>query len=627
MLRRTLVRTLLADLACLMAVVVVVAGCGNTERVARPRAASTNLTTPHSVPPMLRGTVMSQALLDGYVDDVVVSGYGFVVGLNGTGNRILPDQIRAHMLGEMARRGVGQVSRGSHTSPEEMLNSLDTAVVVVSAVVPPGAPKGTEFDVRVAALDGSGTTSLEGGTLWTTDLRPHSGMGLPPVGSRQARAIAEARGPIFTNPFIVSNDNNGVMRTNVVMTTGRVLSGGVTTRDIPLKLRLVSPSHARASNLQQVINSYFPQEAGQRKKTAWGEGSGSIEITIPPSWHRRTREFVHVLMHTPMFPTATDASLRYISRVLKETPNEAEHASWRWQALGPVALPAVREFYTYPEEKPRFAALRAGARLNDAMVEPYLLDLASDADNVSSTVRQDAIRLLGDLEPHPRIALGLRELLNDENVDVRITSYEALAKLGTVFVRSLVVDRQKFRIDFVDSDKPMIYVTLLDEPRIVVFGNDLEFSRPLTFSTWSGRFMMRGDRADEKIEVAYRDSTGYTARYDVSANMNEFLRFLGHTTTIERPSPGLGLSYTQVVGLLAAMRTSQTLPAEFRTEQDRIYLAILERAQAPAPLEARPEFRGEQAEEPTPLGNIPGNILESEMLKPPGSAGEPLGGR
>ena len=109
-----------------------------------------------------------------------------VVGLNDTGSQDSPAQVRAHMIAEMSRLGVGQTSMGlGHISPEKMLDSKDTAVVLVEGVIPqastgrhdPTTPLdepqyGTRFDVRVSILPGSSTTSLSGGRLYTTELRP-----------------------------------------------------------------------------------------------------------------------------------------------------------------------------------------------------------------------------------------------------------------------------------------------------------------------------------------------------------------------------------------------------------------------------------------------------------------------
>ena len=54
-----------------------------------------------------------------------------------------------------------------------------------------------------------------------------------------------------------------------------------------------------------------------------------------------------------------------IKRIVVNDPSYAIDASWRWQALGSRALPVIKTLYDYPDEKPRLAALRAGAKLDD----------------------------------------------------------------------------------------------------------------------------------------------------------------------------------------------------------------------------------------------------------------------
>src|SRR6185503_282308 len=131
---------------------------------------------------------------------VVVSGYGLVVGLHGTGSRDIPPALRAYMLAEAARSGIGNQQFGEKVgqlTPEQLINSPDTAVVIVEAIIPQGAAKGTQFDVHVFAEPSSGATSLEGGRLYTTKLRP----GRPTTGNVQAFELGQAYGPVFINPF------------------------------------------------------------------------------------------------------------------------------------------------------------------------------------------------------------------------------------------------------------------------------------------------------------------------------------------------------------------------------------------------------------------------------------------
>jgi hypothetical protein len=551
------------------------------------------------VPQVMRGTVASEAILDGY-RSVVVRGYGLVVGLNGTGSRELPPNVRAHMVQEMARRGIGQESAGfGDLKPEAMLDSPDTAVVIVEARVPPGASKGSRFDVRVYADPRTGAESLEGGRLYTADLRPvMPGERLPPTGSRQAGALAQARGAIFINPFA---DPGGTALDTIDRRTGRILNGGMVTKSMPMKLRLANPSHVRASILQSAINSRFPQEPGQQAPTARGESDELIEINVPPSFVGREEEFVELVKHTTISQAMVEAAAMSVRRSLEANPAFAVAASWRWYAMGERALPTIVDLYTYPEELPRGAALRAGAHLNDARVVPHLIDMAA---NASTDGRLEAIRLLGEMRMNPRIDLALREMLDDDNTEIRLSSYEALAKRRDPQIARIPVTGG-FYVDIVESEKPMIYITQTGEPRIVLFGRGLDIERPATLGAWSNRFMLKADSGDEKVEVYYRDENAdLGVVHQVEPSLPDFIAFLGHKTTIEQPQPGLSFTYAQTVGALHQIWRKGLIHADFRAEQDRILAAILD-TERDMDVEARPEFameddvEGDEAALPT----------------------------
>lgn len=570
-----------------------------------PRPTSTSATIPLNVPPIMRNTVAAEAVMLGF-DDVVARGYGLVVGLNGTGDTTQPDPVRAHMSMEMQRMGVGSERHDLNISPERMLSSPDTAVVLVEAVIPPGAPKGSIFDVRVSTLPGSDATSLEGGRLYTTQLRPALRPGLPPTGSRQAAPIAVARGRIFTNPFAEPGE---VVNSVINRRVGRILGGGATIRPMPLKLRLATPSHNGAMRLEQAINHHFPQEPGQRYPTAHAQSDEMIEITVPPSYRDRTREFVNLVQHTTTNLTGVERWIQVVNRLAVENPADCEHASWRWQAFGTRALPAIKELYAHPDERPRLAALRAGARLDDPLVIPHLLEVARLG---SPAARVDAIELLADMRAQPRIDAALRELADDDNVTVRLAAYEALVeRRNRFFVDREVVD-DKFLIDVVASDKPLVYVTQQDEPRIVIFGPDLSIDLPVTVSAWSNRFMMRGDPGETKVDVRYQDlRTGDEGVYEVDLAVPEFLRFLGHQTTIESPTPGLGLTYSETVGLLHRILQEGYIDAPFVAEQDRLLAQIIDRERSMS-AEERPEFSDPDFD----------FLREREGVEPPRSTGE-----
>lgn len=572
--------TVLASAVCAALLVV---GCGELVEKAPPKPKLDKLNQRNfvlDVDPIMRGTVASETLVTGF-SPTVVRGYGLVVGLKGTGSRLMPAEVRAQMLQEMARRGVGNAAMGfGDTTPEKMLNSDDVAVVIVEGVIPPGAPKDTKFDVRVVMVPGSGTTSLEGGRLWTTDLRP----GPLVTGNRQARPLAEARGDIFINPFVEPNATT--KRDTVNRLSGRILDGGRVTDDMLLRLRLATTSHARAETIQSALNSMYPREAGQKDETARGRSGDAIDITVPPSFHDRPEEFVQLVQHTPLAIEAPEQTALYIRRALLAAPGMAEPASWRWRAVGKKAVPMFQDLYTYSEEQVRMAALVAGAHLDDPMTIEPLLEMAKSGQQKN---RLTAIELLAPMRSNPVIDLGLRPLLDDSDVDIRLAAFEALEDRRDPIITRRSVDG-KFDMVVVPSNKPMLYIAQTGKPEIVVFGEHIAIERPLTFAAWSNRLMMKADRRDDQLQVFWRPAEGATPEIkQVDAKIRDVIPFFGHLTTIESPQPGLGLSYSETIGALHQLWRARAIETDFKAEQDRILAAII-RSQKPDEVIERPEF-------------------------------------
>ncbi|MGA0286237.1 MAG: flagellar basal body P-ring protein FlgI [Phycisphaerales bacterium] len=594
------IRPFAATLVAALATALV--GCEMIER-AEPKARTTrsNQNFELDVEPILRGTIASETVLVGF-EPTVVRGYGLVVGLKATGSRLVPAEVRTQMIREMARRGIGNHAYGAgDLSPERMLDSDDTAVVVVEGVIPAGSPKDATFDVRVAAIPGSGTTSLEGGRLYTTDLRP----GPLRTGSRQSFPLAEAGGPIFINPFI-EPDATGSDAVN--RTTGRILGGGKTTDDMPLRIRLAMTSHARAASIEAAINSMFPREPGQLGDTAQGRSGDTVDLTIPPSWRDRPEEFVQLVRHTPLRITAPEQTAYRVKRSLLAAPAQGETATWRWRAIGPKAVPVFQDLYDHPEDGPRFAAIEAGAHLDDPLVVPALVEMATVG---GSTTRLRAIELLAGFGLDPRIDLALRPLLDDTDVDIRLAAFDCLEERQDPIVGRFSIDG-KFDLMVVPSDEPMVYVTQSGDPTLVVFGDRTEIGRPLVFSAWSNRLMVRGEADRDDLSVYYRRSTDEPpVILDAPTSLPEFVAFLAHGRTPESPLPGLGLTYSETIGALHSMWREEAFEGGFKAEQDRILAAIM-RASEGEEIEERPEFE----EEPLPE--------EFEFLRPGGDA--PAGG-
>jgi len=562
------------------------------------------------VEPILRGTVGQEAILDGF-RPVLVQGYGLVVGLRGTGSTTMPPQLRAHMREELIRRGVGSARQGlEDLKPDTLLDSPETAVVIVEGVLPPGSVgrrirrglnlEGTRFDLRVVIDPRTDATSLEGGRLYTCNLFPATpGNVLPPTGSFTATALADARGPILVNPF--AKETAAELRTSD-QGTGRILRGGEATMDMPLKLRLAQPSHARVEIIQSAINTRFPQEPGQPDPTARGESGDAIRITVPRSWRDRPDEFEQLLKHTTLRQTRPESVANSIKQMVLTDPQYSGSAAWRWEAIGSRSLPTVRDLYDHPDEQPRVAAIRAGARLDDPMVIPHLVRMTQSD---SALLRREAISFVRSMRLDPRLDKALAALLNDDDLEIRLAAYEVMLDRAAPEITRIPVG-STFVLDLVESEHPMIFVAQIGQPRIALFGPSLKIQQPVVIDLWSGRFMMQSMNEADRVEVFYRPDDGNLPMImPVSTDVAEFVRFLGHRTKIESPGPGLGMTYGQTIGVLYHLVRDGCLRAEFKADQDRV-LAAINRRRDDRGVGERPEFEAvPETERPEESGFIP----------------------
>jgi len=583
--RRTAIRTTLLAIqaGALLALGAAGAGCAEPGQQ-RARAVMPDMGELRDVPQSLRNTIGSYVTVRGD-RPLMVSGFGIVVGLDGTGSADVPIALRDRLEREMGLRGVGQESMGmGWVSPTEMLNDVNTAVVAVRAVIPPGSVEGQRFDALVTIAPGTGTTSLEGGRLWTTELFRGQISPSGPV----TEALAEVSGPLFINPF---TDPAGEVSGFGSM-TGRILSGGVVTTPLDLVLILDVSSFARARTITGVINSKFPRQRGDRVETAHGVSEDIIELNVPQRYANNPGEFLNLVMHTRVDSMVPQIAAGLYARALIDHPELATDLSWCLQALGRTALPSLRDLYDHPEVGPRLASLQAGARLQDALAAPHLRDLA---ENGPAAIRGQAIELLAGMDSDPRINNHLRELLDADDADIRVAAYQSLVERRDPRIERLNVE-DKFILDIVPSNDPMVYITQQNEPRVVLFGKGLNIPTPTFVSGWSNRLLINADKPSDEVGVYYLNhKTDDSLTASVPTHLPEVIEFFAHQPRPEAPAPGLGLTYSETVGALYVLAEGDALPGPLIAEQD-VLAAELIHALEGADVKDRPESDSDTGE-------------------------------
>jgi flagellar P-ring protein FlgI len=174
-------------------------------------------------------------------------GYGLVVGLAGTGDRIRNAPFTEESMQSMLER-MGVNIRGTQ------MRTQNVAAVSITATMPPFSRAGSRIDVQVAALGDA--TSLQGGTLIASSLRALDG-----------EIYAVAQGPVAVSGFKGQGAAASVSRG--VTTSARIAGGAIIEREVPyalrsantLKLALKNPDFNTADRIAGVINKRFPGAA------------------------------------------------------------------------------------------------------------------------------------------------------------------------------------------------------------------------------------------------------------------------------------------------------------------------------------------------------------------------------
>ncbi len=169
-------------------------------------------------------------------------GYGLVVGLNNTGDK-LDNAIftRESLVGMLERLGVNtrdQIAK---------LETKNIAAVMVTADLPAFVRQGSRFDVAISALGDA--TNLTGGTLLVTPLLGADG-----------EVYGVAQGRLATGAIAARGAASSV--TKGVPTAGNIANGAIVEREVPftladkasLRIGLRNPDLTTARRIADVVN-------------------------------------------------------------------------------------------------------------------------------------------------------------------------------------------------------------------------------------------------------------------------------------------------------------------------------------------------------------------------------------
>lgn len=219
--------------------------------------------------------------IEGVRDNVLI-GYGLVVGLNGTGDKLNNAPFTQQSLIAMLNR-LGVNIQGQN------LNTGNIAAVMVTSTLPAFSAPGGRVDVTVSTLGDA--KNLQGGTLLVTPLMGADG-----------EVYAVAQGPVAISGFSASGQGQSV--TQNTPTRGRIAEGAIVERKIDfdlnalpeIHLALRNPDFTTARRIARAINGFTSANM------ASAENDGTVLLRKPAAYPGTVVDLITDIEQLPIQP-------------------------------------------------------------------------------------------------------------------------------------------------------------------------------------------------------------------------------------------------------------------------------------------------------------------------------------
>ena len=507
-----------------------------------------------------------------------ISGFGLVARLHNTAdNTLVPQSVRSYIVREMVKRGFGSKLQPGYEDmqPEEMLRSPSVSIVRVDGYIPPGARKGDRFDIQVAALPGTNTTSVSHGVLYRTEMKVNGAFVQDP--GYAVDVVGFGEGPVFVNPaYSLEGNNPKTDQAKASLRYGLVMAGGLCMDYRPLLLRLRQPQRSLARAIELLIEQRFASiKTSATDKIAAARDEGIVYVQVPESFHGDWQHFAGIVSHMYLETRPAVIALK-----AKQLVDEAQKPnaplmdiSLCWEAIGTPALEQIEPLLNSDQPDIRFAAARAAAYIGaDPAAIASLVHIASTKDD---PFQVNAIQTLGDLPGSPIIDVAIRKLLDSEQNTVRIEAYKILAAKNDAYMLSTDIGG-KFVLDIVPSDgKPLIYASRHGQPRIAIIGAKPSLNLPAMFTALDDQLSISSTAQSHNVTIFYRGvDVEKPVKIQSYPDIAEIAARLGGVAN--SGDPQLNFCYSDIVAILGALSDArqvtsvvngQRVPAAFVMEQ------------------------------------------------------------
>jgi len=512
-------------------IVLLIVSCGEQDRAGR---GSTDL-----IPSIDLGTTIGSLVEMSWPESIRLEGYCLVVGLRGTGSGECPPQIRAYLV-----QHIQTLYPDRKIDVDNMISGSDTAVVLVEGIMPAIASRNEYFDVRVTALGGTQTTSLEGGYLLGTELKTVGTFGI------KTKVVADARGPVFVDKISTSEMNKRI---------GYVLGRGKILDEYKVNLVLGESDFRMTNSIRNRLNELF------------GDGTakvilpGRLEVKVPAKYREQKQRFISIIKETYLSQSTEITGERIKTFIRKLSAlQDADASEIALEAIGNQSLSGLVVLLNVSNEQVRLRAARCMLNLGSDAGLATLRQIAMDR---GSAYRVEALESITTGARRNDAARISQRLLRDDDFHMRLAAYEQLRKLDDIAVSQEVIAVNFYLEQIAQTQHKSIFVSRSGQPRIVLFGAPIRCSDGIFVRSADGDITINAPAGQEYVSIIRK----LTQRPDVVAQLKSTFDLGDIIRTLceeplkkgEQGRGGLGVTYADVIALLKRMCDKGAVKAEF----------------------------------------------------------------
>jgi len=425
-----------------------------------------------------------------------------------------------------------------------MISRSDTAVVLVEGIMPAVASKNESFDVRVTALPGTQTTSLEGGWLLGTELKTVGTFGIT------TKVVADAQGPIFIDKISTSEVNKRA---------GYVLAGGKILDEYKVTMVFGEPDFRTTNGIRNRLNELFGDD------TAKVVLPDRIDVTVPAKYRGQKQRFISIMKATYL-TQSTEITRERIKIFIRKLAalQDAYESEIALEAIGNQSLGGLSVLLKVSNEQVRLRAARCMLNLGSGAGLVTLRQIAMDR---GSAYRLEALESITTGARRNDAARISQRLLRDDDFHIRLAAYEQLRKLDDIAVSQELIAGNFYLEQIAQTPHKSIFVSRSGEPRIVLFGAPILCSDGIFVRSADGDITIDAPAGQEYVSIIRKHPLrpGVIAQLKSSFEVDDIIRTLCEKPLKkgEQGRGGLGVTYADVVALLKRMCDKGAVKAEF----------------------------------------------------------------